>query len=371
MVLIANCPACRHTWQFADEEAGKSVPCMRCGADCVLPSTDDVAAEQKVRESQWSVDFDSLREYSTDSFVPSANPFQPPQHEGLSVTGRTLGVLDETDRVQAWARLQAPGFFLAIFSILMLCLCLFYLLSGVFFFLPRSPVLLQPENLVPIVIGGTLIVASMSVTLIGALKMRKLESYWFAVTACVLPMIPCATSAFCILALPFGTWGLIVLRNPQVRALFNVPQQEKQSLLASLPAALDLDKALRIQLSARLQKLSRYLTIFATLSLVTSVSLVAYDIVDSQGGLTLRAFFFLFFFLSTWGGSSALVLFGARKMRKLQSYRLSVTSCILSMFPSVCFFVGLPLGIWGLIVLANPRVQSLFNTPHGVGDTGS
>ena len=367
MILIANCPACRHTWQFTDEEAGKSVPCMRCGADCVLPSTDDVAAEQKVRESQWSVDFDSLREYSTDSFVPSANPFQPPQHEGLSVTGRTSGVLDETDRVQTWARLQAPGFFLAIFSILMLCLCLFYLLYGVFFFFPRSPGLLRPENLVQIVIGGTLIVASMSVTLIGALKMRKLESYRFAVTACVLPMIPCATSAFCILALPFGTWGLIVLRNPQVRALFNVPQQEKQSLLASLPAALDLDESVRMQLSARLQRLSRYLTIFATLSLATVLIFVAYSIVKSQE----RSLSLAFFIESTWGGSSALVLFGARKMRKLKSYRLSVTSCILSMFHPFCFLVGLPLGIWGLTVLANPRVQSLFNTPHGANDTGS
>jgi hypothetical protein len=362
MVPIAICPACGHTWQFAGTEAGKSVPCIRCGTDCILSSADDVAAEPKVRGSQQPVDIDARREEITDWPAASANPFQPPRHEGFSVAGRMSGVLDEADRVHIWVRLQAPGFFLAIFSILMICMSLCSSAFVVFAFPP-----VQPTMLMGIVIGALIIGSISVVTLIGSLKMRKLESYWFSIMACVLPMIPCFTSYLCIVALPLGTWGLIVLRNRQVRALFNVPQQEKQNLLASLPAALDLDESVRMQLSARLQRLSRYLTIFATLSLATVLIFVAYSIVKSQE----RSLSLAFFIESTWGGSSALVLFGARKMRKLKSYRLSVTSCILSMFHPFCFLVGLPLGIWGLTVLANPRVQSLFNTPHGVGDTGS
>ena len=57
-----------------------------------------------------------------------------------------------------------------------------------------------------------------------------------------------------------------------------------------------------------------------------------------------------------------LILFGGIKMRRLQSYGLCMTASIVAMIPcvSVCCIIGLPIGIWSLVVLSKPEVKSLF-----------
>lgn len=57
-----------------------------------------------------------------------------------------------------------------------------------------------------------------------------------------------------------------------------------------------------------------------------------------------------------------LVLFGAIKMKKLESYGLAMTASILALLPcSACCLVGLPFGIWALVVLSKPEVKSAFH----------
>jgi hypothetical protein len=57
-----------------------------------------------------------------------------------------------------------------------------------------------------------------------------------------------------------------------------------------------------------------------------------------------------------------LIIVGALKMKNLQSYGLAMTSSILAMFPcSLCCLVGLPIGIWSLVVLSKPEVKSAFH----------
>lgn len=58
----------------------------------------------------------------------------------------------------------------------------------------------------------------------------------------------------------------------------------------------------------------------------------------------------------------AVILFGAMKMRKLESYGLSMAAAILAMIPclSPCCILGLPLGIWALVVLMKPEVKQSF-----------
>jgi len=74
--------------------------------------------------------------------------------------------------------------------------------------------------------GGLGIVSSllgigMSVLiLLGALKMKKLESYTFAIIATVVAMVPCV-SPCCIVGLPVGIWALVVLNKPEVKGAFN------------------------------------------------------------------------------------------------------------------------------------------------------
>jgi len=57
------------------------------------------------------------------------------------------------------------------------------------------------------------------VVIVGALKMKRLESYGFAMAAAILAMVPCL-SPCCYLGLPFGIWAIVVLSDGQVRAAF-------------------------------------------------------------------------------------------------------------------------------------------------------
>ena len=58
------------------------------------------------------------------------------------------------------------------------------------------------------------------VVLVGAARMRHLRSHSFALTACALALIPCCGPCL-VLGIPFGAWGLYVLRDPEVSGAFD------------------------------------------------------------------------------------------------------------------------------------------------------
>jgi hypothetical protein len=61
---------------------------------------------------------------------------------------------------------------------------------------------------------------------------------------------------------------------------------------------------------------------------------------------------------------SVLILFGAIKMKRLESYGLAMTASIIAMIPCVsfpCCIIGLPIGIWAVVVLSKPEVKSAFH----------
>ena len=64
-----------------------------------------------------------------------------------------------------------------------------------------------------------------------------------------------------------------------------------------------------------------------------------------------------------WMVFGGLVIFGALKMKALQSYGLAMTAAIVAMLPctsSWCCLLGLPIGIWALVVLMNNDVKAAF-----------
>ncbi len=69
------------------------------------------------------------------------------------------------------------------------------------------------------IIGAVLGFVIYGLILLGAIKMKKLESYGLAMTASVLALLPC--SACCVVGLPFGIWALVVLNKPEVKAAFH------------------------------------------------------------------------------------------------------------------------------------------------------
>lgn len=67
------------------------------------------------------------------------------------------------------------------------------------------------QSLIGLIGGGVII--------FGCIKMMKLQSYGFAFTTAILAMIPCI-SPCCLLGIPFGIWGLVVLNDPYVKSSF-------------------------------------------------------------------------------------------------------------------------------------------------------
>ena len=64
--------------------------------------------------------------------------------------------------------------------------------------------------------GNVLGIITGIIILIGASKMRKLESYGFAMTASILSIVCCP----CCVGLGAGIWSVVVLSNAQVKASF-------------------------------------------------------------------------------------------------------------------------------------------------------
>jgi len=60
---------------------------------------------------------------------------------------------------------------------------------------------------------------------------------------------------------------------------------------------------------------------------------------------------------------AGLIFYGALKMKKLEGYGWAITASILALVPCVspCCFVGAPVGIWALVILAKPEVKSAFH----------
>ena len=59
---------------------------------------------------------------------------------------------------------------------------------------------------------------------------------------------------------------------------------------------------------------------------------------------------------------SVVMLIGSRKMLKLESRGWAMTTMILGMLPCIspCCVFGLPIGIWGIVVLNDPVVKGAF-----------
>jgi hypothetical protein len=59
---------------------------------------------------------------------------------------------------------------------------------------------------------------------------------------------------------------------------------------------------------------------------------------------------------------SGVILLGGIKMKKLENYGLAMAASIVAMIPCIspCCIIGLPIGIWALVVLSKPEVKNAF-----------
>lgn len=58
----------------------------------------------------------------------------------------------------------------------------------------------------------------------------------------------------------------------------------------------------------------------------------------------------------------SVAIWGALKMKALRSYGAAVTATIVMLLPcSCCCFIGIPIGIWSLVVLLSADVKAAFS----------
>ncbi len=130
----------------------------------------------------------------------------------------------------AAGRVKGPAIALIVTASLGLA---YYLLSGVVTLVTGGAMFHRelPPNIPPelrSVIEGmqgplagviNLVIAALNgFVLFGAIKMLRLRAHGLAMAACIVAMLPC--QCCCILGLPFGIWGLVVLSKPDVKKAF-------------------------------------------------------------------------------------------------------------------------------------------------------
>ncbi len=58
------------------------------------------------------------------------------------------------------------------------------------------------------------------VAIFGAMKMRALQMWPLALTANILMIVPCFSGCCCLIGLPVGIWGIVMLTKPEIKAQF-------------------------------------------------------------------------------------------------------------------------------------------------------
>jgi len=130
-----------------------------------------------------------------------------------------------TDPAAAQAMLKGPAIFmmvLAIFSLILVPLSILYQFTqgqDAYSDLPPElrDFLLQSSGVDAVVSNGLSFIANILI-LIGALKMRKCQSYGLAMTASILCIL--CDWGCCCLGIGAGIWAIVVLSKPEVKAVF-------------------------------------------------------------------------------------------------------------------------------------------------------
>jgi DNA-directed RNA polymerase subunit RPC12/RpoP len=225
MPIEFRCSECSRLLRTPDDTAGKRAKCPQCGAILAVPKQQGGVPDETLPypgkpPSGPIGDPFAPRGAETADQPASENPYQapmqygaaPPQPSGWSaqyaagrVSGPAIGLI-------VTGAIGLPFQILAV--VLQLWGVGFEAMQGGG--APQGMMMLHGGiNMISSVVGILVGV----VIIIGAVKMKNLDNYGFAMTSAIVAMIPCL-SPCCILGLPFGIWALVVLSDVQVKGAF-------------------------------------------------------------------------------------------------------------------------------------------------------
>ncbi len=199
------------------------------------------------------------------------------------------------------------------------------------------------------------------VMIVGAVRMKRLETYGLAMTAAILAIVPVHPGF--VLGLPIGIWALVILLRRDTREAFRLREQLGPSVLqpgwaggesaSPLPSKPPRESAPGAWESLRIPALG--LMIVGTLNVGGWVIVALRALRDS--GLAI----FPLIFLLVPVAAGLFQLKGGWHMLNGQSYTSSRRGVIAAWLPvSPLWIISLPLGIWALIVLQRHEVKALF-----------
>lgn len=203
------------------------------------------------------------------------------------------------------------------------------------------------------------------IVVLGAWKMRKLQCYGLAVTACILACIPYSFGF--VIGLAMGIWGLVVLTRPEVQAGFE--RKKRQLQAGQTEDAIGSTTAMDSFAAAGQQVTGPAVgmvicAIVNCILFVPLLSLLAPALAYRAGNtMTSGAYRFLIIALPCFVVIAIVILLiiASARMRQLKCYRLAVFTAVLAILPvTPAFLLSLPIGIWALAVLTDSQVKAAF-----------
>jgi predicted Ser/Thr protein kinase len=180
------------------------------------------------------------------------------------------------------------------------------------------------------------------VIVVGGMKMLRMQSQSWAITASILALLPVGPG--CLLGLPMGIWSLIVLGKPKLKAVFEQKNHEDSS------TASDFAKIHRRVSWPATALLIAGILGFAGLFVATLFAMVMLNKSTNVPGGRVVVLndrdWMLFWGLVSFGLiRSFLLTFAGLQIKQLASYRLAVAGSLVALMPNSSAF----LIVWSLI----------------------
>jgi hypothetical protein len=219
MPIEFRCTHCNKLLRTGDDTAGRQAQCPECGTVSAIPGAapfnEPVAAPLPAGDNPFGGG------QRPGGQPDPNNPYQSPMSFGHAMSGQAADPF-------AAQRLAGPAIALIVTAILGLVshlgIAVLYGIIGA----TEQAQMNRPgrHNGADLILGiGIMEIAAfvgiiMSVLiLVGALKMKNLQSRTWAFVAAIIALCPCISPCL-ILGLPFGIWALVVLCDSSIKAAF-------------------------------------------------------------------------------------------------------------------------------------------------------
>jgi phage FluMu protein Com len=234
MPIEFRCGQCGRLLKTPDDTAGRQAQCPACGSLSTVPGAQEpqappppLPAEGPPAPGTWVEPVAAGGSPTGPSptgpagaGVPYATPFA-----GDSAQASALSRQFAADRVSGPATALTVVAWLNLILSLLLIVCAIVILAAGPHFGGKHQIWPPPNQgdltfqAISWLVSGPIAIAVSIFLLIGAAKMRRLESYGLALATAIIAVVPC-TAPCCIVGMGFGIWALVVLCDANVKSAF-------------------------------------------------------------------------------------------------------------------------------------------------------